>query len=127
MTKGAGEQSRGVSGIKRHTLTRVVGWLIVPFYVAGICTSYVLQHRVGLLGDNSVENAVLLVGFSNQKARCRRLDAWAARNRGPSCPYSSKRLEEEEVLGRSLGERLEKKIAWGIPQAKAWHTTFGYR
>jgi hypothetical protein len=41
-----------------------VGWLIVPFYVAGICTSYVLQHRAGLLGDNSVENAVLLVGFS---------------------------------------------------------------
>jgi len=41
-----------------------VGWLIVPFYVAGICTSYVLQYRVGLLGDNSVEYAVLLVGFS---------------------------------------------------------------
>ena len=41
-----------------------MGWLIVPFYVAGICTSYVLQHSAGLLGDNSVENAVLLVGFS---------------------------------------------------------------
>ena len=38
--------------------------MIVPFYVAGICTSYVLQHSAGLLGDNSVENAVLLVGFS---------------------------------------------------------------
>jgi hypothetical protein len=33
-------------------------------YVAGICTSYVLQHRAGLLDDNSVENALLLVGFS---------------------------------------------------------------
>ena len=41
-----------------------MGWLIVPFYFAGICTSYVLQHRAGLLGDDSVENAVLLVGFS---------------------------------------------------------------
>jgi hypothetical protein len=45
-------------------LGRVAGWLIVPLYVAGICTSYVLQRRAGLLDDNSVENAVLLVGFS---------------------------------------------------------------
>jgi hypothetical protein len=45
-------------------LARVAGWLIVPLYVAGICTSYVLQRRTGLLDDNSVENAVLLVGFS---------------------------------------------------------------
>jgi hypothetical protein len=64
VTEGAREPGRGVDGIKRHTLTRVVGWLIVPFYVAGICASYVLQHRAGLLGDDSVENAVLLVGFS---------------------------------------------------------------
>ncbi len=41
-----------------------MGWLIVPFYVAGICTSFVLQHRAGLPGDDSVENALLLVGFS---------------------------------------------------------------
>jgi hypothetical protein len=45
-------------------LARVVGWLIVPLYVAGICTSYVLQRRAGLLDDNSVENVLLLVGFS---------------------------------------------------------------
>ena len=38
--------------------------VVVPIYVAGICTSYVLQHSAGLLGDNSVENAVLLIGFS---------------------------------------------------------------
>jgi hypothetical protein len=54
--------------MSRHTLAfalaRVVGWLIVPLYAAGICTSYVLQHRAGLLDDNSVENALLLVGFS---------------------------------------------------------------
>ena len=43
---------------------RMAGWLIVPLYVAGICTSYVLQHSAGLTDDNSVENAVLLVGFS---------------------------------------------------------------
>jgi len=41
-----------------------VGWLIVPLYVAGIYTSYVLQHRAGMLDDNSEENALLLVGFS---------------------------------------------------------------
>ena len=38
--------------------------MIVPLYVAGVCTSYVLQRRAGLLHDNSVENAALLVGFS---------------------------------------------------------------
>ena len=45
-------------------VARVAGWLIVPLYVAGLCTSYVLQRRAGLLHDNSVENAVLLIGFS---------------------------------------------------------------
>jgi hypothetical protein len=38
--------------------------MIVPLYVAGVCTSYVLQRRAGLLHDNSVENTALLVGFS---------------------------------------------------------------
>ena len=42
----------------------VAGWLIVPLYAAGICTSYALQSRADLLDDNSLENAVLLVGFS---------------------------------------------------------------
>ena len=45
-------------------VARVAGWLIVPLYAVGICTSYALQSRAGLLGDNSLENAVLLVGFS---------------------------------------------------------------
>ena len=45
-------------------VARVAGWLIVPLYVAGLCTSYVLQRRAGLLDDNPVENVVLLVGFS---------------------------------------------------------------
>ena len=45
-------------------VARVAGWMIVPLYVAGVCTSYVLQRRAGLLHDNSVENAVLLIGFS---------------------------------------------------------------
>jgi hypothetical protein len=45
-------------------VARVAGWMIVPLYVAGVCTSYVLQRRAGLLHDNSVENAALLVGFS---------------------------------------------------------------
>ncbi len=68
MTEGARELGQEAGGMSRHTLAfalaRVVGWLIVPLYVAGICTSYVLQHRAGLLDDNSVENALLLVGFS---------------------------------------------------------------
>ena len=53
--------------MNRRTLifvARVAGWLVVPLYVVGICASYVLQRRAGLLNDNLVENAVLLVGFS---------------------------------------------------------------
>jgi hypothetical protein len=68
VTEGARELGQEAGGMSRHTLAfalaRVAGWLIVPLYVAGICTSYVLQHRAGLLDDNSVENALLLVGFS---------------------------------------------------------------
>ena len=68
MKEGARELGQEAGGISRHTLAfalaRVVGWLIVPLYVAGICTSYVLQHRAGLHDDNSVESALLLVGFS---------------------------------------------------------------
>ena len=68
MSEGARELGQEAGWMSRHTLAfalaRLVGWLIVPLYVAGICTSYVLQHRAGLLDDNSVENALLLVGFS---------------------------------------------------------------
>ena len=119
MTKGAGEQSRGVSGIKRHTLTRVVRWRIVPFYVAGICTSYVLQHRVGLLGDNSVENAVLLVGFSDQKARCLGcqesrpflpLFVQASRRKGGSREVARRKIGEEDRMGDTSGEGLAHHI-----------------
>jgi hypothetical protein len=49
---------------RRSLYARVAGWLIVPLYVAGICMSFVLQRRAGLLGDSPLENAVLLVGFS---------------------------------------------------------------
>jgi hypothetical protein len=68
VTEGARELGQEAGGMSRHTLAfalaRTVGWLIVPLYVAGICTSYVLQHRAGLLDGDSVENAMLLVGFS---------------------------------------------------------------
>ena len=45
-------------------VARVAGWLVVPLYAAGIFTSFVLQRRAGLVDDNTVENALLLVGFS---------------------------------------------------------------
>src|SRR5215216_6164532 len=41
----------------------VVGWLIVPLYVAGVCTSYLLERSAGLPFDHPVENAALIVGF----------------------------------------------------------------
>src|SRR3712207_4931911 len=49
---------------RRSLYARVTGSLIVPLYVGGICASYVLQRRAGLMSDNSVENALLRVGFS---------------------------------------------------------------
>jgi hypothetical protein len=42
---------------------RVAGWLIVPLYVAGVCTTYVLQRRAGLPSEHPVEDVVLIVGF----------------------------------------------------------------
>jgi hypothetical protein len=48
---------------RQSLYARVAGWLIVPLYIAGICTSYVLQRRAGLPDDTSVEDAALLVGF----------------------------------------------------------------
>src|SRR5215210_8667106 len=44
-------------------LARVVGWLIVPLYVAGVCTNYLLERRAGLPNEHPVENIVLQVGF----------------------------------------------------------------
>jgi hypothetical protein len=43
-------------------LARVAGWLIVPLYVAGICTSYLLERRAGLPSEHPVEDVVFLVG-----------------------------------------------------------------
>jgi hypothetical protein len=46
------------------SLGRVVGWLVVLLYAAGICTGYVLQRRAGLATDeNPVENVALIAGF----------------------------------------------------------------
>jgi hypothetical protein len=42
---------------------RVAGWLIVPLYVAGICTGYLLERRAWLPNEHPVENVMLLVGF----------------------------------------------------------------
>jgi hypothetical protein len=39
------------------------GWLIIPLYVAGICTSYLLGHRAGLPYEHPAKDAVLQVEF----------------------------------------------------------------
>src|ERR671916_2184648 len=44
-------------------LARVAGWLIFPLYVAGMCTSYLLERSAGIPGGHPMENAVLWVGF----------------------------------------------------------------
>jgi hypothetical protein len=52
--------------MNRRTLpfvARVAGWLIVPLYIAGVCTAYVLQRHAGLPTEHPVEHVVLIVGF----------------------------------------------------------------
>jgi cell division protein FtsL len=64
--EGAREQGQEVGGMSRRTLffaARVAGWLIVPLYVAAICTSYLLERSAGLPNEHPLENAVLIVGF----------------------------------------------------------------
>jgi hypothetical protein len=42
---------------------RVVGWLIVPLYVAGIFTNYLLERSTGLPSEHPMEDVVIRVGF----------------------------------------------------------------
>jgi hypothetical protein len=48
-------------------LARVAGWLIVPLYVAGMCTFFLLERSAGLWGEaplvENVQSVVLNVGF----------------------------------------------------------------
>ena len=44
-------------------LARVAGWLIVPFYVAGTCTSYLLERSAGVTPAYPMEDVLLWVGF----------------------------------------------------------------
>jgi hypothetical protein len=55
----AGARPRGLP----YLLARMVGWLIVPLYVAGMCTSYLLERSAGIPGGHPMENVVLWVGF----------------------------------------------------------------
>jgi cell division protein FtsL len=42
---------------------RVVGWLIVPLYVVGLCTTFLLERRAGLPNLDSVDDAAQFIGF----------------------------------------------------------------
>jgi hypothetical protein len=42
---------------------RVAGWLILPLYVAGICSGYLLERGAGLPVEHSVNDLVLWIGF----------------------------------------------------------------
>jgi hypothetical protein len=59
--------TRNVAGARPRgwlwLLARVTGWLIVPLYVAGMCTSYLLERSAGIPGGHPMENVVLWVGF----------------------------------------------------------------
>jgi hypothetical protein len=68
--EGAREQRQHVGEMKRRawlSVARVVGWLIVPLYVAGTCVFYLLLYGAGLWDEGAVvENVtgvMLGVGF----------------------------------------------------------------
>jgi hypothetical protein len=66
VTEEARKQDRAGGGINSRTLllfARVVGWLIVPLYVAGICANYLLERSAGLPNEHSVDDVVLWVAF----------------------------------------------------------------
>ena len=71
MTQRAREQGQELGGMSRRTLLfalgRVVGWLIVPLYVAGNCAFYFFRRGAGLgNGANLLDDVVgmvLNVGF----------------------------------------------------------------
>ena len=71
MTEGASkQQGQEVSGMSHRTLlfvSRLAGWFIVPLYVAGTCTFYLLERSGGLWNEANpfanVEGVVLDVGF----------------------------------------------------------------
>src|SRR5215211_7014834 len=64
--EGPREQGRGVGGMSTRALSllaRVAGWLIVPLYVAGICTTFLLERSAGLPNQHPVDDASQFVGF----------------------------------------------------------------
>jgi hypothetical protein len=71
VTEGASEQGQKVGGMSSRTplfaLARVAGWLIVPLYVAGMCTFFLLERSAGLWGEaplvENVQSVVFDVGF----------------------------------------------------------------
>lgn len=44
-------------------LARVVAWLVVLLYLAGMLTTFWLERRLGLRDENPMEDVVLWVGF----------------------------------------------------------------
>jgi hypothetical protein len=66
VTEEVSRQRDGSGEIRGRTLPfvgRVAGWLIVPLYVAGVCTSYLLERVGGWANEHLVEDGVLSVGF----------------------------------------------------------------
>jgi uncharacterized membrane protein YhaH (DUF805 family) len=62
-----GPEAGGVSARTPHLVARVVGWLIVPLYIAGTCANYLLLYYAGLGNEDAVVDIVtgvmLSVGF----------------------------------------------------------------
>jgi hypothetical protein len=67
VTERTKEQGQEVGRKSRRTLlfalARVAGWLIVPLYVAGTCTRYLLERGAGLWNEESLVKNVAWIGL----------------------------------------------------------------
>jgi len=52
-----------MSGRTLLFVARVAGWLIVPLYVAGVCTTFLLERGAGLPNEQPVDDAAQFIGF----------------------------------------------------------------
>jgi hypothetical protein len=62
--RAAGRSEAPPAGLRGRALfARVVAWLVVPVYIAGMSAIILLERRSGLQGEDPVEDVTIFVGF----------------------------------------------------------------
>ena len=71
--RAAGGSEAPPAGLRKRALfARAVAWLVVHVYVAGMCAIVLLERRLGLQGEDSLEGLIIFLGIacSLSWARC---------------------------------------------------------